>query len=372
MPLPPRPRPGYAATASLRGRPRGRFRATTMPSTKYWPPQTPHGLGAGDRPGQARLDHRARPAQGLGELHSVRGVGEPQVRVVALARDIPVQSRGTGTVVEQLGELHGGGHLPGGALGVRGRLGCAGVGAEWGRAEMSWGGHGSLRVVGGQDEGRGSRWGSAAWTSMPVTRSSSGPSRRIGGKTPRCRAGAGRSDGHLGSHVNGVTAAGRGHREGGLGGDRDVRAHRSLLRRGVASLPGADAPRVWHQGRPCPCPAPPIYPDPCPNDSSVCRAPPVTPPGPSTARGRSTPGDVPLRGSVHSRSPSTPRATARRHCAASVRCWGVHRDRVLAGEDGADLVAIHREFALSHAGNRHSSAVGRRGSARRSRSASRR
>ena len=160
----------YAATSVLRGRPRGRLRATISPWTKSSPPQTPHGSRRWRAPERHSSTCRARAAEGLGELDTVGGVGEPQLGVVLAAGNALAGRLGRLVQVEELGQLHrvvtsllG---APGGALASSRCAGCGAgysVGGRCGTAGW-WSSSRWPRVVwsgsvagGGYEKGRGSR-----------------------------------------------------------------------------------------------------------------------------------------------------------------------------------------------------------------------
>ena len=96
-----------AATGFLRGRPRGRLRATTTPWTKSCPPQTPHGSRRSRAPARHSLQCRAGPAERLGELDVRRALGEPELGVVLTARDVLAGGCAAWSMRSmQCGELH--------------------------------------------------------------------------------------------------------------------------------------------------------------------------------------------------------------------------------------------------------------------------
>ena len=82
-----------AATSDLRGRPRGRLRATISPGRRARRPRRPR-LAPVEGTREALDTCGARAAEGLGELDTVGGVGDPQLSVVS-RRECPRRSSRT-------------------------------------------------------------------------------------------------------------------------------------------------------------------------------------------------------------------------------------------------------------------------------------
>ena len=78
--------PGLTRPTTLRGRPRGRFRAITTPRSKISPPQTPQGSARSRAPARQASRRGHPPHRALATSSWAGALGEPQLRVLDPAR----------------------------------------------------------------------------------------------------------------------------------------------------------------------------------------------------------------------------------------------------------------------------------------------